>query len=71
MSDNTITDLFQRDPLQLSRTEFESIIEHYRKQRHNFNIAAKVAKTTAGTKKVEKANLLADQLNINLDDIEI
>lgn len=71
MSENTITELFQRDPLELQRQDFEAIIEHYRKNRLNFNLAAKKTATSAAAKKVEKANSIAEKVGINLDELDI
>lgn len=68
---NAITDLFLKDPLQLQRSEFEEIIEHYRKQRANFAIASKSAGSTRDIKKLEKAKEIAQNLDLKLDDIDI
>ncbi len=71
MSENSITDLFQTDPLLLTDRDFNVLIEHYRKNRLNFNIATKQTTNTAAAKKVEKGNALAERLNISLDDFEV
>lgn len=71
MSENSITDLFQTDPLLLTDRDFDTLIEHYRKNRLNFNIATKQTTSTAAAKKVEKGNALAERLNISLDDFEV
>ena len=71
MSENTITELFQRDPLELQRQDFEAIIEHYRNNRANFQLAGKVSLSTASQKKTAAALEKAKNLSIDLDDIEI
>lgn len=72
---NSITELFQADPLSLSRSDFESIIEHYRKHRHQFNVltskgGGSIAKGKMAAK-AEAANERAKQLGIDLDNLEI
>lgn len=71
MSENSITDLFQTDPLLLQDRSFDTIVEHYRKNRLSFNLATKQTTSTAAAKKVEKGNALAERLNLSLDDFEV
>jgi hypothetical protein len=68
---NSITEFFEADPLSLSRSDFEAIIEHYRSNRANFQLAGKVSLTTASQKKTAAALEKAKNLSIDLDDIEI
>jgi hypothetical protein len=68
---NSITELFQADPLQLTRTDFEAIIEHYRAARMNFQLAAKTTTTPASAKKAEKALEIAKNLDLDLGQIEL
>jgi len=72
---NSITELFRADPLSLTRSDFESIIEHYRKHRHQFNVlTAKGSGSVAKGKSVAKAEAAAEKakaLGIDFDNLEI
>lgn len=71
MSSNSITEFFNADPLELKRENFEAVIEHYRKNRMNFNLAAKKTTTGAQAKKLEAANSMAKKVGVDLDSLDI
>ena len=62
-----ITELFARDPLQLSRADISTIIEEMRKSRHAFNLGnAQAGKTKPKTEKQKAVGELASKLSISL-----
>lgn len=52
---NDITELFQKDPLSLTREDRTKIVEHYRTTRAQYLAAGKVTKTTAKAKPVKQS----------------
>ena len=63
MSD--LTELFSRDPLELTRENIDEIITHMREKRHLFNAAPK-PKAKAKTKKLTDAQAAALKLDLDL-----
>ena len=43
--EETITELFARDPLKYTKQDIDRLIAHYRKSREHFNRTGKAAKT--------------------------
>lgn len=64
MSD--ISELFNRDPLSLTKTDIDSIIAYYREARAKYLIGDRKAGKTPAAKPAKKA-----PVNISLDDLEI
>lgn len=64
MSD--MTDLFMRDPLDLTDEDITKIIEHYREARATFRAAPSAGKKAA-PKQTSKQKKLTDSLNIDLE----
>lgn len=63
-----ISELFARDPLQLSKQDLAQIVERFRAQRGQFNLGDKKAGSTKPpTEKAKKLIDLGDKLNIELD----
>lgn len=65
MSD--LQDLFDKDPLSLTRADFEEIISHMRKARASFNLGnMKAGSTKPKTEKQKQISELSDKLGITL-----
>jgi hypothetical protein len=72
MSDsNLIAELFARDPLNYEDKDLDTIIEHFRGHRTNFQTAHKTTKSATQTKKVLKGEEQAKKLGLDLDEIKI
>lgn len=65
MSD--MTDLFMRDPLDLTDEDISKIIAHYREARATFRAAPSAAKKPAASKKTAAQQKVASSLDIKLD----
>jgi hypothetical protein len=62
-----LSTLFARNPLDLTREDMTSIIEAFRKSRHQFNLGnTKAGSTKPPTEKQKKLSALADKLDIKL-----
>lgn len=62
-----LSTLFARNPLDLTRDDISTIIEAYRKSRHQFNLGnAAAGRTKPLTEKQQKIKSLADKLDIKL-----
>lgn len=63
-----IHELFQRDPLQLSETDLDTLIGKFREARGSFALGnAKAGTTKPPTVKQKQVLSLADKLDIKLD----
>jgi len=62
-----MTDLFMRDPLDLTDEDITKIIEYYRETRATFKAAPGAAKKPAASKKTAAQQKAASSLNIKLD----
>jgi len=60
-----ITELFNRDPDNLTRSDISLIVEEYRKKYHLFTAGG--PKKTAAPKKLTKSQQAASKLDIDLD----
>lgn len=62
-----ISQLFARNPLELTRDDLTTIITTMRQSRHAFNLGAKMAGSTKPpTEKQAKINSLASRISIDL-----
>lgn len=62
-----LSTLFARNPLDLTREDISTIIEGFRKSRHQFNLGnATAGRTKPLTEKQKKINDLASKLDIKL-----
>jgi uncharacterized radical SAM superfamily protein len=62
-----LSTLFARNPLDLTRDDISTIIEAFRKSRHQFNLGnVKAGSTKPPTEKQKKLNDLASKLDIKL-----
>lgn len=62
-----ISELFSRNPLDLTREDINTIIEKMRGSRHAFNLGNKSAGSTKPLTEKQKANLaLAEKLKIDI-----
>ena len=62
-----LSTLFSRNPLDLTRDDISTIIEAFRKSRHQFNLGnPKAGSTKPLTEKQKKINDLASKLDIQL-----
>ena len=62
-----LSTLFARNPLDLTREDISTIIEAFRKSRHQFNLGnPKAGSTKPLTEKQKKIAALADKLDIKL-----
>lgn len=62
-----LAQLFVRNPLDLTRPDITSMIEAYRKSRHQFSLGnATAGRTKPPTEKQKKINDLASRLDITL-----
>lgn len=62
-----LSTLFSRNPLELTRDDLRTIIEAFRKSRHQFTLGnVKAGSTKPPTEKQKKINDLASKLDIKL-----
>lgn len=62
-----LSQLFARNPLDLTRENIATIIEAFRKSRHQFSLGnVKAGSTKPPTEKQKKLNTLASKLDIQL-----
>lgn len=62
-----LSTLFARNPLDLTRADISSIIEAFRKSRHQFNLGnVRAGSTKPLTEKQQQIKSLADKLDIKL-----
>jgi hypothetical protein len=62
-----LSQLFARNPLDLTREDITTIITTFRSSRHQFNLGAKMAGSTKPpTEKQKKLTSLADKLDFKL-----
>lgn len=66
-----ITELFARDPLDLSKQDIAAIVTKFRESRHAFNLGNRKAGSTKAPSAAEKKtnelkNALGDKLNFNI-----
>lgn len=62
-----LSTLFARNPLDLTRDDISTIIEAFRKSRHQFNLGnATAGRTKPLTPKQQQIKSLADKLDIQL-----
>lgn len=62
-----LSTLFARNPLDLTRADITTIIEAFRKSRHQFNLGnVRAGSTKPPTEKQKKLSALADKLDIKL-----
>lgn len=62
-----LSTLFARNPLDLTRGDITTIIEAFRKSRHQFSLGnVKAGSTKPPTEKQKKLSALADKLDIKL-----
>jgi hypothetical protein len=62
-----LAELFNRDPLKLTRVDISTIVEEMRKSRHAFNAGnAKAGSTKPPTEKQKAIQSLAAKMNINI-----
>lgn len=62
-----LSTLFARNPLDLTKEDITSIIEAFRKSRHQFSLGnVKAGSTKPLTEKQKKMSALADKLDIKL-----
>lgn len=62
-----LSTLFARNPLDLTREDITTIIETFRKSRHQFNLGnTKAGSTKPPTEKQKKINSLAEKLDFKL-----
>jgi len=65
MNDSTIYELFQRNPVEYSPSDIDSIIEKFREKRKNFDLTGTSAKVEADPKK-SKAKKEMQQLSLDI-----
>lgn len=62
-----LSTLFARNPLDLTREDISTMIEAFRKARHQFSLGnVKAGSTKPPTEKQKKLSALADKLDIKL-----
>lgn len=71
MSTNLIAELFLKDPLEYTAADIPAIVEHFRKNRVNFNTAHAKTSSAAQTKKLLAAEEKAKAVGVNLDSIDL
>lgn len=65
-----IAELFARDPLELTRTDIEMIVDRMRNSRHQFAAGnLKAGSTKPKTEKQKKAEELAKKVSLDVTDL--